>query len=325
MLLSAEGFSLKGQIDLAAKPIIRYPPRQSKRTSHRHLTKHDPTLSPTQPLRSSRAPTPRRYPVTSPLMRISPPRVASSIERDRAPAVALPGLSHSSRTRTSAWVNIGAAGRIVALPCARACEDVGLGDPGVREREREGAREETPRCHGGGARPRRVSTVWFPWFLPPVYNPGRPSTPLVPPGMAVPQFRTWLTIAAAAGSHGEARSVKRGEYWLLRPPGLVGERRTRTHCGVKVTADDASVIRFRLRYDLLGTAACIMLVVLINVDLSERFIIRRRTTCCYRASAVIIAAWCSRDLCGICGRSFLSFRFPCTRCLLCFTGTTRVL
>lgn len=59
----------------------------------------------------------------------------------------------------------------------------------------------------------------------------------------------------------EARRIKRGDYRLPRPPSYqaspVSEEQGRTLCGVKVTADDASIIRtgFRLRYDLLGTAS----------------------------------------------------------------------
>lgn len=78
-----------------------------------------------------------------------------------------------------------------------------------------------------------------------------------------------FVLGAAYNRHGPddapkettARSTKRGEYWLLRPDLATRPRR---RCArnkdalreVKVTADDASIIRtgFRLRYDLLGTA-----------------------------------------------------------------------
>lgn len=108
-----------------------------------------------------------------------------------------------------------------------------------------------------------------------------------------------FVLGAAYNRHGPddapkettARSTKRGEYWLLRPDLATRPRR---RCArnkdalreVKVTADDASIIRtgFRLRYDLLGTArraASIIVVILINVDLNGCFIICRQTTSYY--------------------------------------------
>jgi len=137
-LLGAEGFSLKGQIDLAAKPIIRHPtPRQSKRTSHRGALpgtiRPFPSLPPPthiSPRGSSVCSYPAEVSRDLAFMRTSlpPPPRPPCLPRSSATNChyVIPGPACTRRMGTSplGLISVQLCGCIAALPCAG--RDAGL-------------------------------------------------------------------------------------------------------------------------------------------------------------------------------------------------------